>query len=312
MRSIFEKREQAALNWKKKGLIFAPPQRSSWPYSHAALPVADREGDQYRIYFSSRDQAGRAQVGSFTTDLAIASEAREVTTKPVLGLGPLGAFDDSGVTMSWLTNHRGRKYLYYSGWSLGVTVPFYFYIGLAISQDNGRSFVRISPAPILGRNEIDPFLTASPCVLVEEGKWRMWYVSGTGWEMAEGKPRHNYHIKYAESNDGVDWRREGIVCIDYQGSKEYAIARPCVVKEGSLYRMWYCYRGERYRLGYAESGDGLEWTRRDSEAGLEISESGFDSEMIAYPYVFKEEERYCMLYNGNEYGQTGIGLAVAC
>ena len=31
----------------------------------------------------------------------------------------------------------------------------------------------------------------------------MWYVSGTGWEMKEGQPRHRYHIKYAESSDGI-------------------------------------------------------------------------------------------------------------
>jgi hypothetical protein len=137
----------------------------------------------------------------------------------------------------------------------------------------------------------------------------MWYVSGTGWEMKDNQPRHYYHIKYAESSDGIHWRREGIVCIDYQSRDEYAIARPCVVRDGSIYKMWYSYRGERYKIGYAESADGLRWERKDDESGIEASESGWDSEMLAYPFVFDDKGQRYMLYNGNGYGSTGIGIA---
>jgi hypothetical protein len=193
---------------------------------------------------------------------------------------------------------------------LGVTVPFYFYVGLALSEDGGESYTKVSSAPVLERNDIDPYLTASPCVLIEDGTWRMWYVSGTGWEMKDGQPRHRYHIKYAESSDGIQWRREGVVCIDYGSEDEYAIARPCVIKEDGFYKMWYSYRGDHYRIGYAESRDGIEWQRKDAESGIDVSESGWDSEMIAYPYVFADEGRHYMLYNGNGYGRTGIGLAL--
>ncbi len=259
---------------------------------------------------SSRDEAGRAQIGSFTTALETGRETGEAATEPVLSLGPLGTFDDSGVTMSWLTNHGGRKHLYYSGWSLGVTVYHIIYIRLAISCDNGESYARASAAPILGRNEIDPYLTASPCVLVEEGRWRMWYVSGTGWEMVEGKPRHRSHIKYAEWADGVEWHREGVVCIDYRAREEYAIARPCVLRDGPLYRMWVLLSGRPLSAWICGVGRRHCMDATGSDAGLDVSESGFDSEMIAYPYVFKEKDRYCMLYNGNQYGRTGIGLAI--
>jgi hypothetical protein len=189
-------------------------------------------------------------------------------------------------------------------------VPFYFYIGVAVSDDGGETYRKLSIAPLLERNSIDPYLTASPSVLVEGGVWRMWYVSGTGWEVKDGQPRHYYHIKYAESSDGIDWSRKGIVCIDYQSEDEYAIARPCVIKEGSLYKMWYSHRGKNYRAGYAESSDGLRWERKDAESGIEVSDSGWDSEMIAYPFVFHDQGKRYMLYNGNGYGKTGIGLAV--
>jgi hypothetical protein len=299
-----------AHKWIKKGMIFSPKDNSDWLSSYAALPVVDRIGGLCRIYFSSRDKNGRAQVGFFDADVTALDRVLRVSEKPVIGLGQMGAFDDSGVTTSWIVNHQEKKYHYYSGWSLGVTVPFYFYVGLAVSEDGGETYSRVSPAPILDRNAIDPYLSASPCVLVEDGTWRMWYVSGTGWEMKDGRPHHHYHIKYAESSDGIHWNREGIVCIDYKSPGEYAIARPCVVKESGIYRMWYSYRGENYRIGYAESTDGISWNRRDEDSGIAVSESGWDSEMIEYPYVFENEGAYYMLYNGNGYGKTGVGLAV--
>lgn len=298
-----------AQRWIKKGLIFWPTGHSDWLCSHAALPVVDRIGNRYRIYFSSRDKKGRAQVGYFETDVNAIDKVLRVSEEPAIGLGQMGTFDDSGVTTSWIVNHQGKKYHYYSGWSLGVTVPFYFYIGLAVSKDGGDSYQRVSSAPILDRNTIDPYLTASPCVLVENGKWRMWYVSGTGWDLKDDRPHHYYHIKYAESSDGINWNREGIVCIDYQLPGEYAFARPCVIKDGNTYKMWYSYRGQNYRIGYAESSDGITWTRKDWASGIDVSESGWDSEMIEYPYVFETEGTHYMLYNGNEYGKTGIGLA---
>lgn len=279
-------------------------------HSHAALPVAQRvEGDYFRVYFSSRDAQGRAQIGYFVLDLAHPSKPVEVHAAPVIGLGPLGAFDDNGVTSSWMLQDGDRLLHYYSGWSLGVTVPFYLSIGLAVSDDGGASFSKPSTAPFLERSHEDPYLTASPAVLKDGDKWRMWYVSGARWTHENGRAKHYYNIKHAESTDGLNWNRSKNVCIDFCSEEEYAIARPCVIKDGSTYKMWYSYRGPSYRIGYAESRDGLEWTRLDHLAGIDVSPSGWDSQMIAYGYVFDHGERY-MLYNGNGYGESGIGLAV--
>jgi hypothetical protein len=68
-------------------------------------------------------------------------------------------------------------------------------------------------------------------------------------------------------------------------------------------------RAQSYRLGYAESADGLEWTRRDNEAGIERSATGWDSEMIEYCYHYQYHDRSYLFYNGNGFGQTGIGYA---
>jgi hypothetical protein len=298
------------MRWDPTGLLLPAPLPLEWAASHAALPHVHADADgRLRLYFSSRDADGRSQIGRAALALDGDAPRIDLEPEPLLRPGPLGAFDDNGVTTSCLVRDGDRDLLYYTGWSLGQTVPFYFYVGCAVSVEGGP-FERVSAAPILERNAVDPYLTASPWVLVEGGRWRMWYVSCTGWEATAGGPRQSYHIRYAESDDGISWRRDGHVCVDYAGPDEHAFSRPCVVRDGDVYRMWFAVRGDAYRIGYAESRDGLEWKRRDGEA--QISTSGeWDAEMQAYPSVFDHGGRRYLLYNGNDYGRTGIGWAIA-
>jgi hypothetical protein len=298
------------LRWTKHGRVLEPPVHLDWAKSHAALPiVVPVAGSRVHLYFSSRDGRNRAQIGRAELDLDAAVPEPRFDAEPLVRFGPPGAFDDCGVTAGCIAADRDRLYLYYSGWSLAVEVPFLFFVGCAVSADGGRSFEKVSPAPVLGRGPLDPFLTASPSVLIEGGVWRMWYVSGTGWSPGP-KPEPAYNIRYAESSDGVEWRVSDRVCIDYSYPGEHAIARPHVMKDGALYRMWFSHRGASYRIGYAESNDGLSWTRKDEDAGITTSRDGWDSEMVAYPWVGDIAGRRRMLYNGNNYGFTGIGQAI--
>jgi len=299
------------MEWVKKGQIFDPHRNLGWIASHAAVPFAKKkEDDLYRIYFSGRDHINRSQTGFFEININSPWNINYITDEPILKRGRIGSFDDSGAMLSWIVDYQDRTYLYYIGWNLGVTVPFRNSMGLAISQDGGKTFWKYSKGPILDRDSCDPYFIASACVLIDGNKWRMWYLSCEKWVIESGKPKHFYHIKYAESDNGIHWKKTGNVCLDFKSNVEYAISRPCVLKEKNLYKMWYSYRGESYRIGYAESKDGIKWERKDEEAGIDVSESGWDSEMIEYPHVFDHKGERFMLYNGNGYGKTGIGLAV--
>lgn len=298
--------------WRKRGLLWDPPGDLDWAPSHATLPTLDRiEGDRHWLYFSPRDEQGRSHIARAEVILDQGTVRLErFDPTPVISPGPLGSFDDRGTTVSSIVAEGERRLAYYGGWSLGVTVPFYFFAGVALSEDGGGTYRRHSDGPILDRNAIDPYLTGSPFVLREGERWRMWYVSGSGWEAGE-PPRHRYHLRYAESADGIGWERDGTVCIDYRDDSEYAIARPCVIRDGDRYRMWFCARGENYRLGYAESADGIKWERDDGRAGLDVGSGGWDEEMMAYPFVISHEGLLYLFYNGNGYGHSGIGYAVA-
>ena len=298
------------MKWIKKGMI-VKPGKFDWMTTNASVPFAERIGDdRYRIYFYGRDSLNRSRPGYIEININYPQEILYITEKPVLELGSLGAFDDSGIIPVWIVNYDGMKYMYYVGWNLGVTVPYYWFIGLAISQDGGKTFERVSKAPILRRNNVDPYLVHAPCVIIENGIWRMWYSSSIKRTIEDGQSKPYYHIRYAESKDGISWERRGIVCIDFKSKDEYAIGRPCVLKEDGIYKMWYSYSSGSYRIGYAESKDGINWERKDDEVGIDVSESGWDSEMIEYAFVFEHKGRKYMLYNGNGYGKTGLGYAI--
>ncbi len=299
------------MNWKKLGLIFCPSSEFEWMQGHAAVPIAENiGGNLFRIYFSSRDVLNRSYIGFVVVDIKKPSEILYLSEKPILSLGDLGEFDDSGTMATWLVKQESKKFLYYIGWNLGVTVPFRNSIGLAISHSDD-DYVRYANSPIVDRSIKEPHFCASCCVIPDGNLWRMWYLSCTGWTKDEtGKLRHHYHIKYAESKDGIYWDRNGLVAIDYANADEYAISRPSVVYDDDCWRMWYSFRGDTYRIGYAESEDGLNWTRKDNPVGIDVSKTGWDSEMIEYPFVFDHEGQRYMLYNGNGYGKTGFGLAV--
>jgi hypothetical protein len=329
-----------ATPWTRRGLLLEAPKDLPWAVSHAALPTIETgEDGGLSLYYSPRDERGRAHIARARLEVAPGGElmVAERDSEPVLSPGELGAFDDAGVTVSCVVADREGEgtLLYYTGWALGVSVPFYFYAGLARRRPGERAFARVSQAPILERNEVDPYLTASPWVLREQGLWRMWYVSCARWEFEEGPqapPRHYYHVRYAESEDGVHWRREGEVALDFKDEEEYAMGRPCVLHDGERYRMWLCARGQSYRLAYAESTDGRRWKRDDARvtlgpvaptAAAETSPStgaidpedtaaeSWDAEMQAYPAIFDHGGRRYLLYNGNGYGRSGVGYATS-
>ncbi len=277
-------------------------------YEGAAVPQAVPISDEIvRIYYSPRDCRNRSHI--FCMDMNVRSLAIEkIYNNPIMSPGELGCFDDSGTMMSHIGLYDGKWMLYYIGWNLGQTVPFRNSLGLAVSDD-GLNFERAFLGPVLDRTKDEPQFCASNWILIEE-RYRNWYLSCVKWRVKEdGKPEHCYHIMYAESDDGIVWERNGKIAIDFADESEYAISRPCVVKGNNGYHMWFSHRGDKYRIGYAFSDDGNDWNRKDAEAGITVSDDGFDSDMICYPAVFRLKNEYYMLFNGNGYGMSGFGIA---
>ena len=293
--------------WKKLGCIYNRQYYSSVPQSfHMSENI-------YRIFFSIRDNKNRSLPFSIDIDIINLNILSEKHIN--IELGDTGTFDENGI-MPTSYIQKGREiYMYYIGWNTGKTVPFRNSIGLMLSDDKGETFKKYSEGPILDRSMHDKCFVAGNCVFKDDQCYRMYYQSCDRWsQTTDSQLQHLYNIKYAESQDAINWKRDGHIAIDYKYSNEYAISIPRVIFENTIYKMWYSYRGSplanTYRIGYAESNDGKLWVRKDDVLNLDVSSNGWDSEMICYPYVFDHNGERYMLYNGNGYGKTGIGLAV--
>jgi predicted GH43/DUF377 family glycosyl hydrolase len=298
------------IKWEKLGMILKPQNTYSWLSSSAsasfALPSYESK-NIYHIYVNGRDSKKRSSIGLVKFDIS-QLKVLEISRNPVMGLGEKGAFDENGTSYPCIVKVNDRYFMYYVGWVQAVQVPWINGLGLAISNDC-LNFNRYSRAPILHRDN-DDFIGIGSCyVLLDQEKFRMWYSRFEKWGQDSNDHRHYYNIKYAESEDGIHWARSKNICINFEDNSEYAIAKPCVLKWKDKYLMWYSYRGKSYRIGFATSENGIDWVRKDEMVGIDVSKEGWDSEMICYAHVFERDRYLYMLYNGNGYGASGLGIA---
>jgi hypothetical protein len=301
------------LRWEKKGLVYGPDGSRPWARTHAFPPTPHlREDGALRIYVGFCDEGGVGRVGWVDIDPAEPSNVLGVSSEPALDIGSPGAFDENGVLPLSIVAVGEALYLYYVGFQLGQKVRHYQFSGLAVSHDGGASFERVSRVPVLDRTDAELLNRNSPFVLLENGTFRMWYAAGSDWTTVNERLMPIYDLRYIESPDGVAWPDEGRRCFELAADDEDAHGKPWVFRADDGYRMLYSIRtrSRGYRLGYAASPDGIEWTRRDDEVGIDVSPSGWDSQMIGYPAVFQHRGTTTLFYNGNELGRTGFGYAV--
>ncbi len=234
------------MKWKKLGKIFCAEKQSDWLYSHAMIPIAEQINDDlYRIYFSSRDKLNRGHGGYLEIDMRNPTNVLNVYQEPILGPGALGCFDDSGALPNSIVNVNGRKLLYYTGINLGVTVKIRNSIGLAEWNESTHRFERCFEGPVIDRTRNLPHFVATPEIRYENNRFYAWFTSCIGWKANENEAKHYYRLEYAESQDGVEWERNGTVAIDFRDEFEYALGVPRVIKDGNQYKMWFCSRATK-------------------------------------------------------------------
>jgi len=300
------------MRWEKRGLIYVPDGSRPWARSHAFPPTPHlRDDGILRIYVSFCDEDMVGRVGFVDVEANDPSQVLRVAQDPVLDIGTDGSFDENGVLPLSVVEVDGLLFLYYVGYQLGTKVRYYQFTGLAMSDDGGETFSRVSRAPVLDRSDSELTTRGSAFVIKDGDRFRMWYAAGSDWTQVRDKALPVYTIRYLESPDGVHWPEEGRSCLGFEDEDEHALARPWVVNDGARLQMFYSVRtrSRGYRIGYAESGNGIAWTRKDGEAGIDVSRRGWDSEMIAYGSIFRHQGVTRMFYNGNGLGRAGFGYA---
>lgn len=301
------------MSWRRIGQVYVPSGDLWWARTGAQLPTAQVVSDQVlRVYYLSKDGDGFGRIGYVDLNAKAPQQVQYIAPEPVVDLGELGTFDDSGAGPSSVIAAGNDTYLYYQGFQRSHRVPYLTFTGLAIARDGTTRFSKFARTPITDRTDEEPFIRSTCSILRQDQQWKMWYVSTVKWTEDENGLHYICVVRYAESKDGISWQTHPRTCLAPDLEDEYAVGRPSVVLEGGIYKMWYSIRSFRrlYAIGYAESADGISWTRKDNQAGIEKSASGWDSEMICYPNVVDVNGRRLMFYNGNGRGLSGFGCAV--
>lgn len=314
------------MKWKKLGKIFTP-QDYTLPincFEYAQSPQVISFDSFNRIYFSTREKDLQ---GKYLSHISFVDfdksfkKIQNVATHTIIPLGKLGSYDEHGIFPLNVLRDGDRILGYIGGWNRRVSVSVETSIGVAISKDNGQTFSRIGDGPVITSSLHEPFLVGDPFVKKNKNVYHMWYIFGLKWitHPLETKPQRVYKIAHANSIDGVSWQKTGRQIISDKLNEDECQALPTVGFFNDKYHMFFCYReatgfrddkNRSYRIGYAHSSDLISWIREDDKVGIDCSEGSWDSDMLCYPHVFIQGDMIYLLYNGNEFGRHGFGLAV--
>jgi hypothetical protein len=314
------------MKWLKHGKIFDPTAHilPNECIQFAQSPQALVFDDFVRIYFSTRAVDTNSKFLSHIAFVDMRKNLRDVirvSDQMVIPLGGPGCFDEHGIFPMNVVRYGRLVYGYTCGWNRRVSVSVETAVGLAISRDNGLTFERFGDGPVLAASLDEPCLVGDGFVMIIDSVFHMWYIFGTGWKKyaPDTAPDRTYKIGHATSHDGVNWtKEEARQIISNRLGPDESQALPTVVKIRSRYHMFFCYResfdfrkakGRGYRVGHAWSDDLSSWTRDDDTPKLEGTPGAWDSDMQCYPHAFDLDGKVYLLYNGNEFGRHGFGLA---
>ncbi|HAF96495.1 MAG TPA: hypothetical protein DER10_03655 [Elusimicrobia bacterium] len=311
------------MKWRKLGKIFDPARYglADGCTEYAKSPQAVVFDNYIRIYFSSQKRIDEKYL-SYVQFIDIDKEFKNIlniSKETPIKLGNLGAFDEHGIFPFNVIKYQGKLLAYICGWSRRKSVSIDMAIGAAKSEDGGTTFSRLGDGPVLTASLHEPFLVGDGFVRVYDGVFHMWYIYGNAWRASHpgSNPDRTYIIAHATSADGINWIKEGRNIIEQKYPLECQ-ALPTVIKIENRYHMYFCRRHSfnfrnnpdyAYRLGYAYSDDLTNWTRADEKSGIDTSKDDWDSDMICYPNLFDCDGKTYLLYNGNEFGKYGFGIA---
>ena len=311
--------------WKKLGKVFDPTRHTTGPWmkEFAQAPNTLILDHAVRVFFSCRplpdsNKQATSYIGYVDLDKQELTNVLGISERPVLKLGGAGAFDEFGTMPITLVPKKNEVWGYYGGWTRCDSVPFNIAIGLCISRDKGETFSKYGSGPVLSYTPEEPFLVGVPKIRRFDDTFYLFYTAGKRWIVVDGRPEAVYKIRMAISKDGIHWKKQNKDLIADRLGENEAQAGADVIHKNGTYHMFFCYRhtsdfrtnkSRTYRIGYASSANLVDWERNDSEAGIDVSPDGWDSEMISFPHVFDLNHKTYLLYLGNQFGRKGFGIA---
>jgi predicted GH43/DUF377 family glycosyl hydrolase len=320
----------AVVEWEKydNNPVLQTGDTGAWDEAAVESPAVVKDNDTYRMWYMGKNSSGSWQIG-YATSLDGTGWTRS-GSNPVLQ-PRADKWDSAHVQAPWVIMEGSADYkIWYTGTD-NANDEVNNQIGYATSSD-GITWSGRLDSPVLlkgGANDWDAGGVYAATVIREGSTYEMWYVGKSNC----GTWPCDTAIGYATSSDGITWAKyndpdtdtdpyansDPVINLGPDGSWDGDfICFPTVIKEGSIYRMWY--DGEESEtpvggetIGYAYSMDGINWKKYDGNPVIMEGGAGdFDEDGALHSMVVKDGNTYKMWYAGDEYGgTTQIGYATS-
>lgn len=279
-------------NWDKQGLVIDTDTIDDERY--ARCPCVIKQKTTYKMWYEGRNST------NYNILYATSENGIEWNKQGII-LNASGQDESKHVRTPCVIFDEDIYKMWYSGTDNDIYRIFY-----ATSADGVNWIKQGLVLDVGGQYQNDDVM--SPCVLRVGNNYKMWY---------QGFDGSNWRIFYANSTDGINWIKYGLV-MDYgdiwrEGS---GVRNPWVIKTHNEYQMWYTGRGMyaqgtfRLSILYANSVDGINWDKKD--VALTFGDFPVESDSVSEPTVIRDTDGlYKMWYSGTKFDPTEVRILYA-
>lgn len=321
------------LKWTRdpRNPVLPPGPEGTFDCGRCMNPFVVRDGDTYHLFYGGGDGTHVRicmatcpvdDVGNFTRHGVIVDN------------GKPGEIDSLWCVLPCVHKFGVKWHLYYSSRELtppgGEELGLQSFPGIKLAvSDDGIHFEKRPGGAVVTGNMTKEFPNnrgvAGGGSIIEttdaDGStvYRMYYTIANGVPNKDVLIDQEKHCAVCHSGDGITWEDHRVILSPRKEvtNENAAVAAPFVFRDGDRYRMIYCGIGTRwgfYSMSEAVSEDGYQWERPAGDENITLcpgEEGSWESQMVEYPHVTREGDRWRLFYCGNGYGRSGIGTATA-
>lgn len=255
-----------------------------------------------RIFFNSRTLIGAAEIWSVDVDSDDFAIDQTSIRKQYSPDRESPEYCKRGLSLGNFFYHQGAPCLSFMGWRDNVEFMWEGSIGF-LKLDTNFNFTGISETPFLTAFQTHSLSLSYPHVTSIGSSFHIWAGCTLTWDGGNGEMVHPLR-KYVLSHDLSIL--ELIHELPSSGDSSQAFSRPSLIKHKGAEILAYSVRGSRsdYRI---EICDLTSTKAANRQSNFEPNGNGWESQMVEYPYLIEINGHLFMFYNGNGFGQSGIG-----
>ena len=305
------------MSWKDFGLIFRVNNLFPWALTHCYVPTALELASHIRIYASFWYEKKCGRLGYIDVDKDNPTQILNYSLMPIMSDSSSAAFDYNGVTPLSVIQDDTTIRLYYAGWKRfsHAQKRYTIYTGLALSEDEGETFKRYADIPIMGKRSDSELIRSGGFTMRMHDHWRTWLASYSQNVNNPDKVIPSYNLETMVSKDGIHWPANQQVVFSIVPDKILGYGRSAIwIDTNQVFNGLFSVRswnGKYYGIYHATSHDGLTWSNLTLDGmGFSSKNTCDEQSEVAFPSLIHQKDRMLMFYNGDDFGCSGLRLAI--